>query len=319
MRGGDQAHVDRLRLAPAETHHLAFLERAQQAHLQPDLEVADLVQEERAAVRQLELARARLHSGRDASLDAEELALEQRLGQRGAVHRHQRPRPSRALMQQAGDQLLAGAALAPHQHVDAARRDALDHLEHPPYRRGLSDDALSGDLVNQALLEQLVLLLQTLAAVAQGLEPPQPVERHSGDRGHRLQEPTVLLRERVRATAQLLVDHREVAQHVAPIADRHARSSRSRVRRAGRRAAPAERRSRAARRPRSRRAARGAAAGARPPDGRGCPRLAARLARDHHRAAGSTAAQTAAGARRSAPARGGAPGALPAGRRASRA
>ena len=51
VRRRDDAHVDRKRLRRADRPHLALLEHAQQLHLQRQRHVADLVQEERAAVR----------------------------------------------------------------------------------------------------------------------------------------------------------------------------------------------------------------------------------------------------------------------------
>ena len=53
---GDQAHVDLDRLDAADALELALLERAQQLHLHLDRDLADLVEEQRAAVGQLEAA-----------------------------------------------------------------------------------------------------------------------------------------------------------------------------------------------------------------------------------------------------------------------
>ena len=58
---------------------LALLQRAQQLGLQLERQLADLVEEQRAAVRELEAARAALQrAGEGAALVAEELALDQR-------------------------------------------------------------------------------------------------------------------------------------------------------------------------------------------------------------------------------------------------
>ena len=63
---------------PAEPLDLALLERAQQLGLEIDPQAADLVEEERAAVGQLELAGlARVGAGEGALLVAEQLGLEQ--------------------------------------------------------------------------------------------------------------------------------------------------------------------------------------------------------------------------------------------------
>ena len=78
MGRGDDAHVDRLHLAAADAGELALLQHAQQLGLGVERHVADLVEEERAAARLLELAGHRpVGAGEGALLVAEELALEQ--------------------------------------------------------------------------------------------------------------------------------------------------------------------------------------------------------------------------------------------------
>ena len=78
MRRRDDAHVDRAQRVAADAPHLAALEHAQQLGLQRGRRVADLVEQQRAAVRLLEEPRSRLHrAGEGAALVAEELGLEQ--------------------------------------------------------------------------------------------------------------------------------------------------------------------------------------------------------------------------------------------------
>ena len=93
-------------------------------------QVGDLVEEQRAAVGVLELAAPAPHAGGGAVLDAEQLGLEQRLDERGAVDRHERPGAARAqLVDLPGDQFLARAALALDEHGEVGGRHAL-----PPVR-----------------------------------------------------------------------------------------------------------------------------------------------------------------------------------------
>src|SRR5207247_10793736 len=82
--------------------------------LQLGLERADLVEKQRAALGQLEAAElALIGSGERALLVAEQLGLDQRVRERGRIDGHERLVTARALpMNGAGDQLLAGAALA---------------------------------------------------------------------------------------------------------------------------------------------------------------------------------------------------------------
>ena len=98
----------------ADAARSALLEHAQQLRLHRRRQLADLVEEERAAVRRLEAADAPLaRAGEGAALVAEELALEQRLRDRGAVHDDEGLVAARAeLVDRARDELLAGAALA---------------------------------------------------------------------------------------------------------------------------------------------------------------------------------------------------------------
>ena len=83
---GDDAHVDRQVARAAEAPEGHLLEHLEQLGLRPGAQLADLVEEQRAAVGRLEQAALlRLGVGEGAALVAEQLALEQVLGQRRAV------------------------------------------------------------------------------------------------------------------------------------------------------------------------------------------------------------------------------------------
>src|SRR5262249_19542722 len=74
--GGDQTHVNFLRARTAQAFELAFLQNAQQLGLQLQRDVADLVQKQRAFVRQLEPPDAlRDRASKRAPFVAEELAF----------------------------------------------------------------------------------------------------------------------------------------------------------------------------------------------------------------------------------------------------
>jgi hypothetical protein len=86
VRGREDAHVDVHRLAAADRPELALLQEAQQLLLHVGAHVPDLVEEERPLVRHLQQPLAAgARAGEGAALVAEELALEQRVGQRRAV------------------------------------------------------------------------------------------------------------------------------------------------------------------------------------------------------------------------------------------
>jgi len=71
----------------------------------------------------------------------EELALEQPLGHRGAVDRDERPvRAPTAIVQCARDQLLAGAALASHQHRRVGVGDAVEEAVQALHGRAVAEE-----------------------------------------------------------------------------------------------------------------------------------------------------------------------------------
>ena len=87
--GGDEADVDlERRWSPPTRSNSPLLQHAQELGLHGRRQLADLVEEERAAVGQLEApGLLAVGAGEGAALVAEQLALEQRLGQRRAVER----------------------------------------------------------------------------------------------------------------------------------------------------------------------------------------------------------------------------------------
>ena len=120
---------------------LAVLDHAQDLFLHPQRDRAELVEHERAAVRLFEAADVGADRARErAGLVAEELRLEQRLGQRGAVDLDDRLLPARRqIMQARCDELLARAALADHEHGLRELRGVRNVLEHRDERGGLAD------------------------------------------------------------------------------------------------------------------------------------------------------------------------------------
>src|SRR5204862_1905814 len=97
IRGRDQPHVDVDHVRAAEAFELPLLDDAQQARLHFEWQLADLVQEDRAAMRKLEASNLRsVRAGERAPLTAEQLALDQRGRQRRAVDDHERLVAARA-------------------------------------------------------------------------------------------------------------------------------------------------------------------------------------------------------------------------------
>ena len=142
VRRGDHAHVALHRIVAADAIELPVGQDAQQPRLQVERHVADLVEEERAAVGLLEApAPRRLRAGEGAALVAEELRLEQVLRDRRRVDRDERAARARAvLVQRVGDELLAGARLAGDEDGDDALAEPADRAEHVLHRRRLAED-----------------------------------------------------------------------------------------------------------------------------------------------------------------------------------
>src|SRR5262249_38959487 len=83
VRRGDDAHVDPNGLVLADPSDLVLLNRAEELRLECERRLGDLVEEERAAIGLFEEAFSRRDgAGERAARVAEELALEQRLGDR---------------------------------------------------------------------------------------------------------------------------------------------------------------------------------------------------------------------------------------------
>ena len=145
VRGRDQPHVGPDRLVAADPLERLLLQQPQDLGLERQRHVADLVEEERAAVALLELADPPpLGAGEGTLLVAEQLALQQGLGDGGAVDgQERRLGPGAVLVDGARDQLLAGAALAGDQDGDVLGRDPADRLVDLEHGRAAADDRVA--------------------------------------------------------------------------------------------------------------------------------------------------------------------------------
>src|SRR5262249_9838633 len=168
--------------------NLALLEDAQELQLHVERDALDLVEEQRAAARQLDLPDTIMdRAGERAALVAEELALEERVGKRRAVDRDEAAALALPLeMDGARRELLAGPRFAVDQHRRVVLREHADGLEDLVHHAVPADHVGEGvavgqlatevvDLVEQpALLEDLLrreedlLLLERLRDVVAG-------------------------------------------------------------------------------------------------------------------------------------------------------
>ena len=128
----------------------------------------------RAAVGRLELARLlRDRAGEGALLVAEQLALEQRLGDRGAVDRHERPSARGLLLWSARATSSLPVPLSPViSTVESRRRHPPDPPVERPHRGAVADHVVI----------EVELRLQTAILVVQRLHLPRVLERRRGDR-----------------------------------------------------------------------------------------------------------------------------------------
>ena len=156
---GDDAHVHLQQRGAADALEALFFERAEDLRLQVQRQIADFVEEQGAAVRQLEFSGlARAGAGERAFLVAEQLGFEQVLRNRRAVDRDKRTVGSRTEhVQRAGEQLLAGAALAFEQHRRVGARRALQRDRHLLQPRVFADDLRRATPCRKLLTQQEIL------------------------------------------------------------------------------------------------------------------------------------------------------------------
>ncbi len=164
--GRDDAHVGLDRAAGADAHQRPGLEHAQQAHLELERHLRDLVEEERAAVGLLEVALVlAIGAGVAAALVAEHLVLDQVRRDRAAVDGEERVlAPAAQLVDRARDDLLAGAALAQEQHGRFRRGDARDLVVYVLHRGRAPDEAAEAPEAAQLVAQRADLRAQLAAA-----------------------------------------------------------------------------------------------------------------------------------------------------------
>src|SRR5262249_7285426 len=142
IRRRDDAHVDAQGARASDGLDLALLEDAKKLDLEVEGHLADLVEEDRAAVGELEASVAALSGAREGTaLVAEELAFLKAGGDGGAVHSDERSLRARtAAVDRAGDELLAGPRLARDEDGRGLARDAVEVRKEAAQSGALADD-----------------------------------------------------------------------------------------------------------------------------------------------------------------------------------
>ena len=159
---------------PPRRSNSLCLDDAQQLDLGREIEVADLVQEQRAPLGQLEASLlARLRACKRALFVAEQLRFDQSLGQRGAADLDKGLLgPRRVVVNGVGDQLLPGARLSPDQHGGVGPGHLGDLLVDLPHAAAVADHVREVIALAQFLAQVDVLLDQALGlGLDQALEP----------------------------------------------------------------------------------------------------------------------------------------------------
>ncbi len=159
--GGDDAHMCLDGLVAAHAVEMPVRQHTQQARLQVERHVADFIEKERAALGLLEAAAPLGLCAREgAALVAEQLGLQQVLGDGGGVDGHEgAARHGRVLVQRARHQFLARARLARDQHRDLALAEPADGAKDVLHGRrlaqhlGLQRGLCLGHVLAQAFLD----------------------------------------------------------------------------------------------------------------------------------------------------------------------
>jgi len=142
--GTDDPHIHRNRLAGTDGDDQAVFENAEQLGLHVQRHIPDLVEKQRALVRDFKESLAVGVGAGEGALDvSEQLALEQGFRQAGAVDRPERlGATQRVVVDRPGQKLLARSGGPFDQHRDVRGRDATDDLKDPLHGRAVAFDAL---------------------------------------------------------------------------------------------------------------------------------------------------------------------------------
>ena len=156
VRGRDDEDIGRLRLRLALAGVLA-LERAEEPRLHLDRQLADLVEEERAASCLADETGTLGHPGVGVARSVpEENRIGQARGKRRCVVRDEPPRASGEPMDGACRQLFAGARQPMNEHVAAGVRRRREGSPKRPRGRGLTDDAVNVRLAERMQRAEVV-------------------------------------------------------------------------------------------------------------------------------------------------------------------
>ena len=128
--GADHAGVQLLFFVIADAREMSVLQNVQQLGLQAGIYLGDFVEKQRAALRHFDASGlGGMRAGEGALLESKELAFDQRSGNGGAIYLNKGTlTPRRTLVDKAGEDFLARAALTQNQNGNIQAGGALDPL-----------------------------------------------------------------------------------------------------------------------------------------------------------------------------------------------
>src|SRR6266404_1196255 len=151
--GGDHTNVNLDLLHAAQVHELLVLKNAEDLRLRFQAHGADFVEENGAAVGDLEQSLLGRDCAGECSLDvSEERGFQQIAGHGAGIYRYEWPVLARRVgMQRLGNQLFAGAALALTQHSRPARRHLRYQIKHTQHGIALANDVVEREFAERPL------------------------------------------------------------------------------------------------------------------------------------------------------------------------
>src|SRR5712664_1376569 len=158
------ADIDLDRLRAADTFEFTFLQHPQECNLSVQRQLADFVQENGSSARQFKSTEPALHRpGERALFVAKEFGRNQRWGKSSAVHAHERAlRPTRSLMDGAGDQFLTSSSLSTNKNARIGGSNFHHPRKYSLQRRRGADDLFEHERLVDLLPEHYVFVLQLI-------------------------------------------------------------------------------------------------------------------------------------------------------------
>src|SRR6478672_1590737 len=158
------ADIDYNRLRAADAFEFTFLQHPQECNLSVKRQLPDFVEENGSSVRQFKSTEAALHRpGERALFVAKEFGRNQRWGKSCAVHAHEGAlRPTRSLMDGAGNQFLTSSSLSTNQNARIGRSNFRCPRKRSLQRRRGAADLFEHERLIDLLPEHYVFVAQLI-------------------------------------------------------------------------------------------------------------------------------------------------------------